>query len=382
MYDGGARRWRDRAQGQAGNRARDAGACFTMSCCWLDVIDAPRLNAAALVLTAGGLRANLGIALLGRRKNNLAVGNRQIERRPAYTAETPYLKKARLASAFLTARRQTAKRRDKGVLSTDHDASAHAGTSRDRSTCELALTTRTDVHAKFIDLEWQQRNRLLAGAQASSNPDQPSQWARLTGEAVAARNRYVNVEPFAQNRLTRIEDDEPTRTQIRQLQLRTETGNSALPPQEQEIYHLLFSGWPDFLVPEGDDRAALTRLIQLSAQLNSKPSDPSATHTNGAAAADFADSEQDNPRIIHCSAGVGRSAAYDDGAGRGAVPFCLRDAEGGFHPAGQWRVSGCYWRTTLEQGSTLACDRRRDVHDHEDADQEIVNAFLTFSLAA
>lgn len=76
MYDGGARRWRDRAQGQAGNRARDAGACFTMSCCWLDVIDAPRLNAAALVLTAGGLRANLGIALLGRRKNNLAVGNR------------------------------------------------------------------------------------------------------------------------------------------------------------------------------------------------------------------------------------------------------------------------------------------------------------------
>lgn len=110
--------------------------------------------------------------------------------------------------------------------------------------------------------------------------------------------------------LTRIEDDEPTRTQIRQLQLRTETGNSALPPQEQEIYHLLFSGWPDFLVPEGDDRAALTRLIQLSAQLNSKPSDPSATHTNGAAAADFADSEQDNPRIIHCSAGVGRSGTF------------------------------------------------------------------------
>lgn len=107
-----------------------------------------------------------------------------------------------------------------------------------------------------------------------------------------------------------IEDDEPTRTQIRQLQLRTETDDPTLPAQEQEIYHLLFSGWPDFLVPEGDDRAALTRLIQLSAQLNSKPSDSSATHTNGAAAADFADSEQDNPRIIHCSAGVGRSGTF------------------------------------------------------------------------
>ncbi|KAL8771727.1 MAG: hypothetical protein Q9209_002918 [Squamulea sp. 1 TL-2023] len=55
------------------------------------------------------------------------------------------------------------------------------------------------------------------------------------------------------------------------------------------IWHLLFSGWPDFEIPQDDDRAALFELLELSAQKNPDPS---------------------NPRIIHCSAGVGRSGSF------------------------------------------------------------------------
>ncbi|KAL8702654.1 MAG: hypothetical protein Q9201_004179 [Fulgogasparrea decipioides] len=55
------------------------------------------------------------------------------------------------------------------------------------------------------------------------------------------------------------------------------------------VWHMLFSGWPDFEVPQNEDRAALFELIRLSAEKNTTPS---------------------NPRIIHCSAGVGRSGSF------------------------------------------------------------------------
>ncbi|KAL8856894.1 MAG: hypothetical protein Q9178_006483 [Gyalolechia marmorata] len=55
------------------------------------------------------------------------------------------------------------------------------------------------------------------------------------------------------------------------------------------IWHMLFSAWPDFEVPQNEDRAALFELLRLSAQKNP---------------------DRSNPRIIHCSAGVGRSGSF------------------------------------------------------------------------
>ena len=59
--------------------------------------------------------------------------------------------------------------------------------------------------------------------------------------------------------------------------------------ESKVVWHILFSGWPDFDVPQNEDRAALFELLKLSAAKNTISS---------------------NPRVIHCSAGVGRSGSF------------------------------------------------------------------------
>jgi protein-tyrosine phosphatase len=57
--------------------------------------------------------------------------------------------------------------------------------------------------------------------------------------------------------------------------------------ESKEIYHYLFHGWPDFGKPEGEDRRALMELCKVSRKVAG-----------------------DSPRIIHCSAGVGRTGTF------------------------------------------------------------------------
>ena len=73
-----------------------------------------------------------------------------------------------------------------------------------------------------------------------------------------------------------------SKTEIRRLSLQ-------FGDEIKDIWHFFFSGWPDFAVPEDEDRAALLELLRLTAEKNNDPS---------------------NPRIIHCSAGVGRSGTF------------------------------------------------------------------------
>ncbi|KAG9192380.1 protein-tyrosine phosphatase [Alternaria panax] len=79
--------------------------------------------------------------------------------------------------------------------------------------------------------------------------------------------------------------DDEARTDVREIDMTTDDGS-----ESRKIWHLLFAGWPDFSVPEGDDRAGMLKLVDMS---RSKNTDNST-----------------NPRIVHCSAGIGRSGTF------------------------------------------------------------------------
>ena len=79
-----------------------------------------------------------------------------------------------------------------------------------------------------------------------------------------------------------LEDFHGQSTHVRRLQL-------TFGQETKTVWHLLFTAFPDFGVPEDEDRAELLDLLTLAADKNSKPS---------------------NPKTIHCSAGVGRSGTF------------------------------------------------------------------------
>lgn len=89
-------------------------------------------------------------------------------------------------------------------------------------------------------------------------------------------------DPDGSVRLLETKFDQASRSTVSKLLL-------TFGEETKTVWHLLFSGWPDFNVPENEDRAGLLELLKLSASKNTGP---------------------DNPRIIHCSAGVGRSGTF------------------------------------------------------------------------
>ncbi|KAL8801915.1 MAG: hypothetical protein Q9182_004149 [Xanthomendoza sp. 2 TL-2023] len=88
--------------------------------------------------------------------------------------------------------------------------------------------------------------------------------------------------PVGRVKLTEVHFDEASKSTVRKLLM-------SLGEDSKVIWHILFSGWPDFEVPQNEDRVALFELLRLSSQKIS---------------------EHSNPRIIHCSAGVGRSGSF------------------------------------------------------------------------
>jgi len=80
-----------------------------------------------------------------------------------------------------------------------------------------------------------------------------------------------------------VTQDAQTRSTLRKMELKIADG------QTKTIYHFLFARWPDFGAPEHEDKDALLSLINVSARMNTSPN---------------------SPRVVHCSAGVGRSGTF------------------------------------------------------------------------
>lgn len=88
--------------------------------------------------------------------------------------------------------------------------------------------------------------------------------------------------------------DTKSRSEIRKLEL-------TIGSESKIVWHFLFAGWADYSKPEGSDRQALLDLINLSASKCTS----------------------DNPRVVHCSAGVGRTGTFI------ALDHLLRELESG-----------------------------------------------------
>ncbi|EPS44594.1 hypothetical protein H072_1386 [Dactylellina haptotyla CBS 200.50] len=95
--------------------------------------------------------------------------------------------------------------------------------------------------------------------------------------------------------------DEDARTELRKVEIKVLEGTHTAEPDSEGfapelkagdskiVWHMLFKGWPDWNVPEGNDSEALMKLIELA---NSK------------------NEVAESPLIVHCSAGVGRSGTF------------------------------------------------------------------------
>ena len=124
--------------------------------------------------------------------------------------------------------------------------------------------------AQYFPLDLEQSSMTLSGDEPEPEP--------TPGDHAISSHGPGNV-----GKVTLLESnfDPRSQSEIRKLEL-------TIGSESKVVWHFLFSGWADYSKPEGSDRQALIDLIKLSASKCSP----------------------DNPRVVHCSAGVGRTGTF------------------------------------------------------------------------
>lgn len=143
--------------------------------------------------------------------------------------------------------------------------------------------------------------------------------AQTSGPQSVMRLRDADEEDVFEGEISNVSTREDTTAKCTVTRLKltsrvrrqdTSPHSSEPPWRKKEVYHLLFTGWPDFAIPEGDDRDALLELIRLSRELNKCAPPHTLNFPPIPPAEDSILAPDLNPRVVHCSAGVGRSGTF------------------------------------------------------------------------
>ncbi|EXJ79245.1 hypothetical protein A1O3_08746 [Capronia epimyces CBS 606.96] len=122
------------------------------------------------------------------------------------------------------------------------------------------------------------------GVGTDSYPDKPAPQSNMGDESPAQCGTV---------RLISLHDESRLGCEVRRLKV-------TIDGESKEIYHYFYKNWPDFGKPEAEDRRALMELTKVTKSVAG-----------------------DSPRIVHCSAGVGRTGTWI------ALDFLLQELEAG-----------------------------------------------------
>ncbi|KAJ0117259.1 tyrosine phosphatase 2 [Diaporthe amygdali] len=149
----------------------------------------------------------------------------------------------------------------------------------------------------------------------------------------AAHEDDLSADDSNDDKSANVDLGESTKTQQKDLPLKYE---------ERIVWHFLYKKWPDFGVPALEDLDSFFTLMRLSREKNASP---------------------ENPRIVHCSAGVGRSGTFI------ALEHLMRELDAG--ALEHWDSPSHFRHKRTDEGGSASTEGTNNgQHQRSDDDSE------------